>query len=328
MLNNNALRSYLKENKTLINIFLVYFFLTFALGYIDFDRRVESFSNATAYLEEVVKGEFSLPMARRVLVPYTVYFFHKVSHLPLDYTYALFRFIFYFITFMLFHIYLRRWFDDKVAMIGTLSVIASLPLTLTNFYSVPTDMPELITFILGAMFIKENRHKALFFLIPIATLNRETSLALVLLYFLNGIGRQQLGLLMKRTSAYFVLWFIPFAALVLTKGTLTVPAGYFLGVNTQGMLRIFTNFNLYNQYYFWFYLCGFYWILAFRDFRRKDRMLKRAMAIVIAHFLFAFLKVGAINEVRMFIPFYVFIIPLGLFSLFENDKTSLEHIKT
>ena len=317
----NKIRDSLNKDKNLINIFLVYFFLTFAIGYIDFDRRVSTFEESTEYLRQVVKGDFTLPMAQRILIPYTVYGIHKVFRVPLDYSYALFRFIFFFISFILFHIYLKKWFDDKVAMIGTLSLIASLPLTLSNWYCIPTDIPELITFILGAMWIRDNKYKNLFILIPIATFNRETTAALVLLYFLNGIGREKWHILIKRTTAYFLLWFIPYMSLIRIFGFKTWSS--FFGNfrhNCEGLLEIFKSPNPYNHYYFLLYLCGFYWILAFRDFRRKDPLLKRSVIIMALYFAYAFLIVGGINEVRMFLPFYVFVIPLGLFSLFREEK--------
>ena len=314
-----GMREYLNKNRTIVNIFFVYFFLTFAIGYIDFDRRVESFEHSTEALRQVVTGGAVQPMLRRVLIPYTLYFFHKATQLPLDYVYAFFRFLFFFLSFTLFHIYLKKWFDDKLAMIGTLSMIASLPLTLTNWYCIPTDMPELITFILGAMWIRDNKYKNLYFLIPIAALNKETALALVLLYFLNGIGREKNLLLIKRTFIYGLLWLIPSGILVLIFGFRTVGYAWHLQENITGLFKIFSRPNIYNQFYFFMYLCGFYWILAFRDFRRKDVFLKRAVLMVIAFFLVAFIKVGRISEVRMFIPFYVFIIPLGLASLFKRD---------
>lgn len=310
----------LNKNRSLVNIILVYFFLTFAIGYADFDRRVLPFEQSAKHLEQVVKRNFTLPMVYRILVPYTVYFFHRILHISLDFTYALFRFLFYFLSFVLFHIYLKKWFDNKLAMIGTLSVIASLPLTLTNWYCIPTDIPELIIFILGAMWIRDNKYKNLFLLIPIATLNRETSIALVLLYFLNGIGREKRYILIRRTTVYFLLWLIPYITLISIFGFKTWPPFANLIHNCKGLLHIFTTPNPYNHYYFFIYLCGFYWILAFRDFRRKDPFLKRSVIVMLLHFFYVFFRAGAINEVRIFIPFYVFVIPLGLFSLFKEEK--------
>ncbi len=310
------IREYLNKDRTLINIFLVYFFLTFAISYLDFDRRVASFEHSAENLKRVVQREFMPPMVHRILIPYTVYFFHKLSHIPLVYTYASFRFIFFFLSFVLFHIYLKKWFDNKLAMIGTLSVIASLPLTFNNWYCIPTDIPELITFILGAMWIRDNKYKNLFILIPIATFNRETAIALVLLYFLHNIDRERPAVLIKRTAVYFLLWLIPYFSLASIFGVRE-----YVGVWSRNITRLldaFKSASPYNQNFFLFYLCGFYWILAFRNFRKKDVFLKRSVIVMVVYFLAAFLKLGGIYEVRMFIPFYVFVIPLGLFSLFEN----------
>ncbi|NQU94920.1 MAG: hypothetical protein HQ549_01640 [Candidatus Omnitrophica bacterium] len=315
------MRRYLENNRDLVKILLIYFFLTFVMGYIDFDRRVLTFERSTQALESVVKGDFNPPMNHRILVPYTVYFFHKVSHISLEYSYALFRFLFYFLAFALFHMYLRKWFGQKTAMIGTLSLIASLPLTLTNWYSVPTDMPELIMFILGVMWIRDGKHKNLFILIPLASLNRETSIALVLIYFFNEIGKENWFVLIRRTAIYFLLWLIPSAILISIFGIRDLP-GYFhhFRVNVAGLLKIFESPNPYNHFYFILYLCGFYWFLAFMNFRKKPSILKRALIPMTLFLLYGFSRGGAISEVRILIPFYVFIIPLGLFSLFGEEE--------
>ena len=316
----SRIREHFHNNKTILNIFLIYFFLTFVIGYIDFDRRVNTFETSTEYLKRVVMNNFNPPMNHRILIPYSVYFFHKATHIPLAHSYALFRFLFYFLAFALFHKYLRKWFSDELAMIGTLSLIASLPLTLTNWYAIPTDMPELITFILGAMWIRDNKFKPLLFLIPIASLNRETTLALVLLYFLNGIGKEKTNILIKRTTICFLLWLIPSAVLISLFGGIRKTPSFFynIGYNVQGLLAMFKSPNPYNHYYFVLYLCGFYWFLAFQNFRNKDNFLKKSVIFMALYFVYAFLRAGGINEVRIFIPFYVFVIPLGLFSLFPK----------
>jgi len=321
----NKVHNYPGRDKNLVKIFIVYFFLTFVMGYLDFDKRVEPFDKSVECLNQVVRGEFAPPINHRILIPYTIYFFHKVTHISLSYSYAFFRFIFFFLAFILFHLYLKKWFDDKIAMIGTLSMIASLPLTLTNWYCIPTDMPELITFILGAMWIRDGKYKNLFILIPLASLNKETAIALVLIYFLNGIGRENRYILVKRTAIYFLLWLVPSAMLISFFGGIRkVPTFFYnLGYNVEGLLAIFKSPNPYNHYYFLLYLCGFYWILAFRNFRKKDIFLKRSMIVMALLFIYAFFRAGGINEVRIFLPFYVFVIPLGLSSLFsEKDKIS------
>src|SRR3989338_1490760 len=109
------IKEYLKKEKNLVNIFLVYFFLTFVMGYLDFDRRVVSFEESTKWIEKTAQRDAPLPMINRILIPYTLYFLYKISHIPLMYIYAFFRFFFFFLSFVLFHIYLKKWFDDKTA---------------------------------------------------------------------------------------------------------------------------------------------------------------------------------------------------------------------
>ncbi|MBN1353743.1 MAG: hypothetical protein JW994_03620 [Candidatus Omnitrophica bacterium] len=321
------IREHLKKNRNLVNIFFVYFFLAFVIGYIDFDRRVLPFKESTATLKRVVERTAVPPLARRPLVPFTVYFMHKVSHLPLEYTYALFRLFFFILAFCLFHVYLRLWFDDRLAMIGTLSVIASLPLFLTNWISVFTDMPNFVAFILGTMWIKQNRHRLLYILIPIATLNKEAIVAIVVLYFLYNTHKEKPGILARRIAIMLFLWAAPYVWTIVTFGLQTFTdngASYLVPCtvkhNIKGLLAFFKNPHPYNHYYFLIYLLGFYWVLAFRNFSRKDELLKKSIIVMALYSFYVFWRVGAINEVRVFIPFYVYIIPLGLFSLFEKKE--------
>ncbi|NQU73714.1 MAG: hypothetical protein HQ547_03275 [Candidatus Omnitrophica bacterium] len=207
-------------------------------------------------------------------------------------------------------------------MIGTLSMIASLPLMLTNWYCIPTDMPELITFILGAIWIRDNKYKNLILLIPIATFNRETTIALVLLYLFYNIKREKVGILLKRTIILSFLWLIPYITSLYLFGHMPRSNFFAFSSNMQGLLSIFRTLNPYTHHYFLLYLCGFYWILAFRDFHKKDPFLKSSVLIIIIFFMYVFFRGGRINEVRIFIPFYVFVIPLGLFNLFGGKHGS------
>lgn len=315
-----SIAKYMRNNRSLVNIVLVYLFLSFVIGYLDFDRRVCTFAESTYEMKRVVLGTSSSPIGSRVLVPFTLHFIHNFLRIPLIYIYATFRLSSFFLAFCLFHIYLKNWFDDKIAMIGTLSVISSLPLFLTNWYSLWSDMPNFIAFILGAMWIKQNRYKLLYILIPVATLNKEAILAIVVFYFVYNFRRENFRVLARRTVVCFGLWAIPYAYTRIVFGFQVFPGGT-IKHNIAGLFEIFKNPHPYNHYYFLLYLCGFYWVLAFRNFRKKDVFLRRSVIVMALLFLYVFIRVGAINEVRVFIPFYVFIIPLGLFSLFGEDES-------
>lgn len=62
------------QDVTFINYFpmmfaneaLVYFLLTFLIGYLDFDRRVLPFEKSVEYLRQVIKGEFAPPIGDKV----------------------------------------------------------------------------------------------------------------------------------------------------------------------------------------------------------------------------------------------------------------------
>ena len=91
----DKLYNYFDTHRGIIRIFLVYFFLTFVIGYLDFDRRVLTFVQSFEKLQDIVEKRMPPPIGRRVLIPYVVYFTHKALQIPLKYTYAFYRFVFF-----------------------------------------------------------------------------------------------------------------------------------------------------------------------------------------------------------------------------------------
>ena len=177
------------------------------------------------------------------------------------------------------------------------------------------------------MWIRDKKYALLYFLIPIATFNKETTIALVLLYFLCGFGNEKAHMLLRRTAVYFLLWLIPYAVLLHTFGPKVFPSIFHtFWHNVGGLLQVIKTPNPYNHFYFLLYLYGFYWVLAFREFRKKDMFLRKSVIVVALYFIYVFSVVGAINEVRVFVPFCVYIIPLGLFSLFKEPVQQCKRI--
>ena len=83
-------------------------------------------------------------------------------------------------------------------MVGVLALHVILPLTYFNYILQPTDLPNLVFMLLGLELLADRQDGWLLGLLPIAMLNRETAIFLVLLYLLlryDDVSRTRLALM-------------------------------------------------------------------------------------------------------------------------------------
>ena len=101
---------------------------------------------------------------------------------PWPYAFSLLRLLSIFAAYLAFHCYLRTWFQDEAAVLGTLFVAASVPLTfVSSWWEIISDFPELLAFTLGLWAIHSKKHLGLALVTFAGTLNRETTALLVLI---------------------------------------------------------------------------------------------------------------------------------------------------
>lgn len=260
----------------------------------------------------------------RIFFPALMVFVSKLTGLPYDYAFSLLRIASIFLFFLIFHFYMREWGDEKTAFTGTLFVAATVPLTFNIYYEIPTEFFEMIFFTVGIWAIYKEKIGLLIITTFLATLSRETSAFLPLIYFFNVVKLDDLkenrGKLLKNLSLVFVvglMWLLPYVFLRWFSG-LGAEWNHQDSVshNLKGLSQFFQNFNLFNNFLFYLYLFGIFWVLPFLYWKNLSLFWKKTLAatpFIVAVFLFGG---GFMNEPRELVLLYPVIVPPALAALF------------
>jgi len=199
------------------------------------------------------------------------------------------------------------------------------------YWPYPSDMFNLLIFILGFMVIRDNKDNWLYPLLILGTLNHQTVVFLILVYFFYNVGQMNFRKLFLRTVSYITIFGIIIFGLYWKYGPL--PSfmdnkihliGYpMYQFNLKMYSNLFKFLSLTNSALFIFLLFGFFWILAFLNITKKPTFLVKS-AWIIPFYLIIHFFLGNFAETRIFLPLFLLLIPLGLFSLFkiEGETTS------
>jgi hypothetical protein len=210
--------------------------------------------------------------------------------------------------------YLRSWFGASHALIGVLFVAATLPTALADHYYQPWSLLKPALVAAGLLLARAGRHVALAFLVLVATLNRETALYIPLLYLATRIDVAAIVRHRRPPRAATLGWFVLYAGIwlgvMLALRAWRGPAPHahalaeILAVNLrpENTLRLLINLSLF---------FGFFWFLVLFGLRRADPFLRRAAATVPLYLALVVLW-GRWYEVRLLMPLYPVLVPLGL----------------
>jgi len=258
----------------------------------------------------------------RLLQFYIPDFLVQLFHISIPQAYSLRRFIFVSLSFICFHLYLKKWFDDKGAFLGVVFLAAIMPLSYQDHLQESASL-LMFSFLLGLWSIRDN-HPWLFCLIlALGAFNNETILILPLVYFLYHYQSAQLkpfSKLLFKTILLSIPAFLIFASIrYFTRNN----GGYgekiwHLPDNTENIIEALLVHPLdyfSESYLFIFMLYGIFWIIAFLKFQDMPRFLQRA-GLMIPIFIIIHFLTGVIEETRQMIPIAFLIIPMGLFYLF------------
>jgi hypothetical protein len=216
----------------------------------------------------------------------------------------------------IFHWYLSGWFPFHLAVAGTLFVAATIPLTFNNWFEVPTDFPEIATFALGMSFIRDHRIGPLCLVIFMGTLNKETTIFLPLIFLACHVDTKRPRSTWMATLLTGLAWLVPYAALRWWTGApLLGLYGLTIDHNVVGLSHCFVNWNPYNNYLFYLWLFGGFWLFPVLAYRRLPSILRRALLTTPA-FLVVFVAFGGyLDEPRAIVSLYALLVPAGLFAL-------------
>jgi hypothetical protein len=233
-----------------------------------------------------------------------------------------------FAAYLSFHGYLCTWFPSGRALIGTLFLAASVPLTfVTNWWEIISDFPELLVFTLALGYLHQRRVVGLAVVVLIGTLNRETTALLVVIaavfVALDGLkGRRDL----RPFVAAFAGWALP--TLALRWWFLAPPPAaaladrfYLVEHNIVGLAQLLVKPHPYNAYLLPVYLFGLFWLLPLRVLGVLPRALQAGLVAVPLLVVLVF-TVGGLNEPRQLMSLYPVLVPSSLFALFPGTAAA------
>ena len=264
------------------------------------------------YIDSVVNGTLGGPYIYRILMPYAVYFLGKAlpnfTALDVDF---LFKILLVLGCQIAFYRYLLLFFDRTAALLGTLLLDLYLNFGLSHIQgpsNIETgDLFNALVFVLGLLCMYRNRFGSLLALLAVGMLNRETPMFLLPVLFWE--DRCQ-GRPVWRTLAAIAVAAIPYFGLRLlieAKGEVTwfmfaLPHNLpFVWGHTRRAL--IANLRL-------FFLLAPLAATAVWRFREQPAFLRTA-ALMSLPFLAVHYLVGSVLEVRLWMPLFVFLIPLS-----------------
>jgi hypothetical protein len=198
------------------------------------------------------------------------------------------------------------------AIAGTALVAAGLPLTFTNSWAHPDHVAELALFTLGCLTIARGLDVAFAVTLIFATLNRETAVFLVMLYFVAGpITRERV----LKTIGFGAIWAAIFVGLRFWLG-LAHYDYWQLTRNIEFLGLLPANYDPYYRAYAWFvvFLFGPLLFVAWRTLREQPLFIRRALWVVPAILLVGF-TISSIIETRIFTPLFPLIMPATIAAL-------------
>ena len=305
--------------------FVIIAVLSVAAGFTDLRVRSYPTRAYTEFIPNVIAGTADAPERYRVLVPFTVEGFRHLTGTTPANAWHLTRLTLFFVGFATFFVYLRTWFSDTLALLGTSIVAGTWPLTLTNSWAHPDHVAELALFTAGCLAIAQRRTVWVVLVLAVATLNRETAVFLVPTYLVTGaLTVQRLAV----TAMLGGVWAAIYIGLRVWRGF--ADYDYLQLLRNLDFLRLLPdNFDPYYRAYAYFGLLLFGGLLVvalYQSSGPKPLFISRALWVVPVFGIVAF-TISSIIESRIFTPLYPLVIPAVIFSLASAD-TSVADIST
>ncbi len=227
--------------------------------------------------------------------------------------------------------YLRAWFTSDQALIGVLFAAATMPMALRDHYYQPWSVLEAGLFAAGLLCIRDRLYVLLALIVALASFNRETAVFIPLAFLVCAIGengtdnendesgakrahdlsRRRFILLF---AAYVAIWAVVFFGLrwFFGEGPRIVSVRELLARNTirPAIFRTAVHLAL---------IFGAFWLFAIFGFRRSPPFVKRTVLLAPAYLVVIALW-GVWYEVRLLMPLYAIVVPLGLSFLYPRGE--------
>lgn len=248
----------------------------------------------------------------------------RLTGMAVPHAYSVQRWFFIGLSYLLFHLYLRRWFSKAASFAAVCLLAAILP------YSIANDLQEsscllMTTFVATLSVIRDGPSWGVAMALLVGALNNETSLSLAIVYFADRFRSWQPKALWNAiwTTAAVSAPAIVYTACIryITRDRPHLGGAWHWNDNWAG---IWADLHLnVLDYAGAFYLSMFFvfnvlWIYALLRLREKPRFI-RATLVLIPAFIAAHMVTGIIQEVRQMIPLGFVVIPAAMFWIFGDD---------
>ncbi len=270
--------------------------------------------------DQVIKGKALLPFQHRVLAPWMIEGIHRAiggqESLPLSA--AIFYALTLTVLFYCYYWFLRRYFDHLFSLLAAVLLLLSILIGWLVFVNIndlplhgaryPFDVTGVLFFVLLAHAAVKDRLGLWYFLLAIATLNRET--IVVLVPFLGLLLWTRRGF--KRAVPPVLISLLIFGAV---KGLLI-----YLYPGRPVDWKLFQNFYSFGELYgsetllSLVFLYGGLWLFAPLGFRALPRDI-RLMFVSLPFALVGLFLFGVVHETRIYDEYAVFVIPAGLLGI-------------
>ena len=301
----------------LLGVLPLYLAAATAMGFVDYHIRTYPDLGYEKYSPSVVAGNAEPPGRYRVLAPYAYEGLRRGSGLSPIHAWLAFRWLSLVLALVACHAYLGTWFDTGPAVAGNMLLFALMPLTFTNAWPHPDHFVELGLFAFACACIARGWFGAFVLALAMNALNRETSVFLLLLFWLSSPASSGHHM---RVAACAALWGAIFVGLRWTLGFETYDA-WQAGRNIGWLWPMSAEYPPYYRIRGWFYLILLlpcFW-LATRRWSAQPRFMQVATAVVAPAFVAVGFLFSSVIESRIFAPLVPLLLPSMLVALFPYD---------
>jgi hypothetical protein len=289
----------------------IYLFVAFVYVRLNTVVNMESMDNyLIEFHHKLINGTFLTPIQYRLISYYLPELIHKVFHISLKLSYIILRYIWVSLSLIIFHKYLKKWFNERIAHFGTLYFGIMFFWTIRKNIENQSEPLNILLFVISLILIIDEKYYLLLITIIIGSFNKLTIIFIPAIYFLYNYKRLNFWQLVFRTFLLFLPVFIICGGL-----------RYYFRKNPYQCDLIQLSYNLSSIYNIAkpIILFNLFWILPFIKFRSKPIFFKRVFLIVPLFVLLHFL-IGIVYETRLFLPLAPILIPMGLLTIFGNKN--------
>lgn len=288
--------------------------LVLASSFVDFQVRQFKDHPHADYIPKVIDGTAGAPATYRVFIPFLNTALVTVTGVSAGTIWHTTRILWFLLAYTAIFAYLRHWFSREAAVGGVFATAAALPLTYTNSWAHPDSVPELALFTLGCLAVVRRAEWSGLLILAVATLNRETSVFLVLAYVL--VGPWSWPHLAKAAGGAAVAVAL-LVGLRLWRGVEHYDY-WQLGRNIAFLGLLPAGYDVYKRAYAWFIvaLVGPATVLIVRGWSRIPSD-ARSLAITAIPFVITGLTLSSIIEPRIFIPLFPLLLPALMCTLLQ-----------